>query len=86
MPQSKKVYISLLITVEVLVAGLAAFKILHKSTLNTYKDEQSIIYDCSQPIKAKKGTVPDLFGGRMDAMIPADQNEAKRYCHASGVE
>lgn len=76
-----------MLTVIVLAAGLLAFKTLHKPTLTTYKDERFIIYDCSRPIKAKKGTVPDLvMGDRMDTLVPADQNEAKRYCHVSGVE
>lgn len=82
----KKVRIGIAVAVVVLIAGVTAFKVLHKPNLTTYKDEQSIIYDCTQPIKAKKGTVPNLVGGRMDALVPVDQNEAKRYCHASGIE
>jgi hypothetical protein len=69
-----------------LIAAIFTFKILHKPRVTTYKDEGFIIYECSRPIKAKKGTVPDLFGGRMDALVPADQNEAKRYCKGTGVE
>ena len=83
----KRVRISVMLAAAVLIASVFAFKMRHQLTLTTYKDEQFIVYDCSRPIKAKKGMVPDLFmGGRMDELVPADQNKAKQYCHASGVE
>lgn len=84
--ESKKIRIGIVLAIVLLIAGAFVFKMLHQPTITTYKDEQSIIYDCSQPIKAKKGTVPSLGGGRMDALVPADQNGAKRYCRASGIE
>jgi hypothetical protein len=83
----KRVRTGVLLTVVVLIASVFAFKMRHQLTLTTYKDEQFIVYDCSRSVKAKKGTVSDfVMGGRMDALVPADQNEAKRYCHASGIE
>lgn len=84
--QSKKVRIGTATIFVALIAGVFAFKIFNRPTITSYKDEQFFIYECSQPIKAKHGSVPDLMGGRMDALIPADQNEAKRYCEVTGVE
>lgn len=84
--QSKKVRIGLVAAIVALIAGVFFFKILDQPTITSYKDEQFIIYACSQPIKAKQGSVPDLLGGRIETLVPADQNEAKRYCKATGIE
>lgn len=82
----KKVYMGIAVTAVVLIMGVVTFKMLHQPTLTTYKDEKFIIYDCSRPIKAKQGSVPNLLGGRMDALVPADEKEAKQYCQAAGIE
>jgi len=84
--QSKKVRVSVFAIFLVLATGIVAFKMFKQSTITSYKDEQLLIYECSQPIKAKHGSVPSLIGGRMDVLVPSDQNEARRYCKVTGVE
>lgn len=85
--KSKKAkVVALLVGVVLIAGGIIAFKLLQKPTITTYKDEDLIIYDCSRPIKAKQGSVPNLLGGRMDALVPADEQEAKQYCQATGIE
>lgn len=84
--QSKKMRIGVAITVLVVIVGILVVKNLNQPTITSYKDEQFFIYECSKPIKAKQGSVPDLMGGRMDALVPANQDEAKRYCKVTGVE
>jgi hypothetical protein len=78
--------VTLVVATALIIGGVIAFKILHKPTITTYKDEDFIIYDCSRPIKAKQGSVPNLLGGRMDALVPADEQEARQYCRATGIE
>jgi len=58
----------------------------HKQTVTGYEDGQFKIYECPRPIKAKESSVPNLFGGRMKALIPADPNEVDRYCKVTGIE
>ncbi len=77
---------TLVAAIALIAAGVFAFKVLHKRTITGYKDEDYIVYDCSRPIKAKQGSVPNLFGGRIQTLVPTDQQEAKRYCRATGIE
>ena len=82
----KKVLLGTVVVLAALTAGIIVYKMLKQPTITIYKDEQFWIYECSRPIKAKEGTVPSLFGGRMESLVPADQDEAKRYCKATGIE
>jgi hypothetical protein len=82
----KKFLIGAVVVLVALIASIIAYKIFKQPTITSYKDEQFWIYKCSQPVKAKEGSVPDLLGGRMEALVPADQNEARRYCKSTGIE
>lgn len=78
----------LIIIIVVLIAGgyTAFLKFTRATTITGYKDNEFYIYECSKPIKAKKGTVPMLFGGRQETLVPANQAEADKYCHKVGIE
>ena len=66
--------------------GLLYLKFFGQKTITGYKSEDFIIYECSRPISAKKGTVPLLFGGRAETLVPADETEAAKYCYSVGIE
>lgn len=85
--RSRKVIV-ILAAIVALVLGLTLTIIVLRRgpTITGYKDEGLRIYECGQPIKAKKGTVPMLFGGRVEALVPADQTEAAKYCQVVGIE
>ena len=84
---SKRKLLIAVILVIALSAAVAIFiRTRSNKTLTSYKDENFLVYECTKPIKAKEGTVPSMFGGRMYALIPADQNEAKKYCKPTGIE
>ncbi|HEX5448104.1 MAG TPA: hypothetical protein VFW90_02805 [Candidatus Saccharimonadales bacterium] len=80
----------LLIGLVVLLIALAVAGVLIKSrnslTLTGYEDTNGVIYQCSKPIKARNSDAIIGLLGHPQGLIPANQNEANKYCHSAGIE
>jgi hypothetical protein len=81
-----------LIIIVAIVAALIYRHYTHKPTITEYIGAGLTTYSCSQPIRAKQGSVPTLpgmgdhGGNTLQGLVPADPAEANRYCRATGME
>lgn len=68
----------------VMTAVFVLLKNEHQPTITSYEDESGWVYQCSKSIKAKEGSTGSL--GHPQGLIPADESEARQYCHSIGIE
>jgi hypothetical protein len=71
----------------IILIGLAIiiFSVKHHPTITGYETEDGVVFVCSKPIRAKQGTATGLLG-HPQGLIPYNQSDAAKYCHASGIE
>lgn len=85
MNRIEKLGLLALFIIMVILIGIFAFlNNRQQPTITGYEDMGGWVYTCSKPIKAKQGTTGSL--GHPQGLVPADESEAKQYCHSIGIE
>ena len=80
------VIVKLTVILTLIVAVVFTSRAFHTITIDGYKDDDLVIYDCWPPIEAKEGIIINLIFGPEKGLVPADMDQAKRYCRATGIE